>query len=221
MTLKIAAPLAVIFDMDGLLLDSERVMLELQQQVAAELGLPWRREVSLRVVGLSSRDSDRIWLEAYGPHYPLEQVRERFVELYETAIHTGRIPAKPFVCELLDRLDALGIPRAVATSTRRRHAEAKLGHVQLLARMHALACGDEVTHPKPAPDIYQLAASRLGAHAQECLVLEDSNAGVCAALAARMQVVMVPDLIGPDAAVSKLGVPCVDSLHDVLTALRG
>ena len=119
MALHITPPRAIIFDMDGLLLDSERVMLDLHRQASKELGVPWRLEVSLSVVGVSSRDTDRMLQAAYGPDYPLAKVRQRFMSLYEETIHSGGIPTKPFVHELMDKLDALRIPRAVATSTQR------------------------------------------------------------------------------------------------------
>jgi HAD superfamily hydrolase (TIGR01509 family) len=220
MHLSLTQPGAVIFDMDGLLLDSERVLMEVQERVFAELGLEWRREECMKAVGLSAADSDELWMKVYGPDHPIDLVRTRCTELYEEAIHTGAIPTKPFVRELLDHLDALRIPRAVATSTVRFHAEAKLARTHLLPRMNALACGDEVMRCKPAPDIFELAAARLGVQARDCLVLEDSNTGVRAAVAASMQVVMVPDLVRPDPDIRRLGVPCAESLKDILVALN-
>jgi HAD superfamily hydrolase (TIGR01509 family) len=148
-----------------------------------------------------------------------EVLRERFGELYEAVIVAGEIPPKPFARELLMRLDALRIPCAVATSTRRVRAEAKLHRGHLMQHFKALACGDEVLRGKPHPEIYELAASRLGVQASRCLALEDSNAGVRSAASANMQVVMVPDLLRPDAGIRMLGVPVVESLKDVLVAI--
>lgn len=220
MHLTLTRPRAVIFDMDGLLLDSERVTLDLFAQAATELGAAWTNEIGLSMVGISSKDSDRLIAEAFGAAFPVQALRERFDTLYEQAIHAGHIPLKPFVRELIDHLDALRIPCGVATSTRRYHAEAKLARAALLPRMRALACGDEVSRPKPAPEIYELAASRLGVEPRDCLALEDSNVGVRAAVSANMQTVMVPDLLKPDADIRRLGVPCVESLKVVLVALQ-
>lgn len=219
MVLTLPRPQAVIFDMDGLLLDSERVALACFERAATDLGLAWNEALGLSLVGISARDSDRLLLKTFGPDFPLAALRERFDELYGDAVNTGSIPVKPYVRELLDHLDLLQIPCAVATSTQRFRAETKLARCHLLARFKALACGDEVTRSKPAPDIYELAATRLGVEARDCLALEDSNPGVRAAVSASMPVVMVPDLVRPDADIRRYGVACVESLKDVLIAL--
>lgn len=217
--LQLRHPEAVVFDMDGLLLDSERVALALFAQAAQAIDAPWSHEVGLRMVGLNSRDSDAILLDAYGADYPVVALRERFGELYEASITRGDIPLKPFVRELIDHLERERIPCAVATSTRRTRAMAKLARVHLLDRFKTLACGDEVVRGKPAPDIFELAAARLGVPPTRCLALEDSNAGVRGAVSANMQVVMVPDLLKPDAGIRMLGVPVVDSLKAIIAAL--
>jgi HAD superfamily hydrolase (TIGR01509 family) len=219
MQLHLTRPQAVICDMDGLLLDSEQISLQLFAQAARSLDVVWEHEVGLRMIGINSKDSDALLLEVFGADYPVDALRERFGELYEAAIVAGEIPLKPFVPELLMRLEALRIPCAVATSTRRTRAEAKLHRAHLIRYFKTLACGDEVLRGKPHPEIYELAAARLGVEATRCLALEDSNVGVRAAVSANMQVVMVPDLVRPDAGIRLLGVPVVESLKDVLVAI--
>lgn len=206
---------AVIFDMDGLLLDSERVAVALFAEAAEALDLPWRHEVGLAMVGLNSRDSDSVIRRALGEAYPVDRLREAFGERYEAAIAERRIPLKPGAMELFERLDAIGLPRAVATSTRRSRALPKLDAVGLLSRVHIVVCGDEVARGKPAPDIFLAAAHALQVAPGDCLVLEDSNAGVRGALAAGMPTVMIPDLLQPDDDVLAAGVPLRDSLHCV------
>jgi len=217
--LHLTRPEAVIFDMDGLLLDSERVSLTLYAEAAKSLDLKWDHAVGLQTIGISSTETDHIFHDAFGADYPIASLRERFGELYEAAIIAGDIPPKPFARELLMRLDALRIPCAVATSTRRTRAEAKLHRAHLTQHFKAMACGDEVMRGKPHPEIYELAANRLGIEASRCLALEDSNAGVRSAVSANMQVVMVPDLLRPDPGIRMLGVPAVTSLKDVLVAI--
>ncbi|PAS94400.1 MAG: hypothetical protein CGU28_09005 [Candidatus Dactylopiibacterium carminicum] len=216
----LSLPRAVIFDMDGTLLDSERVALDCFAQAAQAIGAPWREEVGLSLVGLNARDSDRRILAAFGEDFPIAALRHAFDERYEDAIVRGAIPLKPYVRELFDYLDARRIPCAVATSTRRTRAETKLARAGLLPRFRALACGDEVRHGKPAPDIFELAARHLGVEPRHCLALEDSNAGVRSAVSASMPVVMLLDLLRPDADICRLGVACADSLKDVLLALQ-
>lgn len=219
MQLHLTKPEAVIFDMDGLLLDSERISLDLYAQAARSLDLAWDHELGLQAVGITAKDSDELFLNAFGPNYQVAALRERFGELYEAAIIAGDIPPKPFVRELLMRLDALRIPCGVATSTHRPRTEAKLQRAHLMQYFKAIACGDEVMRGKPHPEIYELAASKLGVEPSRCLALEDSNAGVRSAVSANMQVVMVPDLVRPDAGIRMLGVPAVSSLRDVLVAI--
>lgn len=209
---------AVIFDMDGLLLDSERLALAVVAEAAAELGLPWRPEVGLSMVGLNSRDSPEMIRRHLGADYPVEALYAVFGRRYEAAIQAGLISAKPGAAELLDHLDLLGLPRMVATSTRRSRAEAKLAGVGLLARFDGLVCGDEVSRGKPDPEIFLAAAQRLGVPPAACLVLEDSNAGIRGALAAGMIPVMVPDLLQPAEDVLAVGVRLAQNLLDVRNA---
>ena len=120
---------------------------------------------------------------------------------------------------MLDWLEGRAIPRAVATSTRRERAHSALERTALLPRFQALVGGDEVAFGKPAPDIYFEAARRLGANTASCVVLEDSEPGVRAALAAGMMPIMVPDLIPPSAELVALDLVVLPTLHDVLAHL--
>ncbi|RTL31295.1 MAG: HAD family phosphatase [Rhodocyclaceae bacterium] len=201
--------------MDGLLLDSERVALATVATAAAELGLEWRAEVGLAMVGLNSQDGPKVIRHHLGEDYPVADLYDAFGRIYEEAIAAGSIPLKGGVVELFDVLDGLSLGRVVATSTRRSRAEPKLAAVGLLPRVHGMVCGDEVSRGKPAPDIFLAAAARLGVPVANCLVLEDSNAGVRGALAAGTRVVMVPDLLQPADDVRAAGVPVAVSLRDI------
>jgi HAD superfamily hydrolase (TIGR01509 family) len=212
-------PAAVLFDMDGLLLDSERVALGIMAACARELGLVWNAEVGLRIIGRNVDDSNRILREHYGNDARLDALPAAFRARYDRHIDDHAIPHKPGVTALLDLLDAHGIARAVATSTQRERAARKLERNGLLRRFDALVGGDEVARGKPAPDIFLAAARALDVPPSVCLVLEDSNSGARAALAAHMAVVVVPDLLEPDADVIAMGALRQPSLVDVAARL--
>lgn len=206
-------PDAVIFDMDGLMIDSERVSLACWSQAAGEFGLGLDEAVFLRMVGLGDRDTHAL-LRAQGiEDSVIEAVAARCHVLYEERTQTG-LPLRPGIVELLALLEAHEIPRAVATTTRQPRANRKLTAAGLLPYFDAVITSGDVARPKPAPDIYLLAAQRLGKAPERCLALEDSPAGTRAALAAGMTVIQVPDLVHPDEELRALGHRIVGSLVD-------
>lgn len=211
-------PEAVIFDMDGLMLDSERVMVDCWSRAAQGMGLQVERRHWLRMVGHGDAACRAILHELMAKDTAAE-LAARCHALYETEMEAG-LPLRPGVVELLDWLRLRGIACGVATSTHRPRAPRKLRTAGLLDYFAAVTCGNDVTRAKPAPDIYLLAAQRLSAAPVDCLVLEDSPAGVRAALAAGMHAVQVPDLVAPDEEVRALGHTIIASLHDVREMLE-
>lgn len=189
-----ALPAAVVFDMDGLMLDTERLDRDLWQAAARRHGLDIPDALHATLVGRRIADAERTLLEHFGTGFPLAQLRAEVHAQWEAVAAAG-LPRKPGLEPLLALLEQAGIPKAVATSTARAKALVSLG--PLAARFHALACGDEVRAGKPAPDIFVLAAQRLGIAPARCLALEDSPPGVAAARAAGMPVIMIPDLVAP------------------------
>jgi HAD superfamily hydrolase (TIGR01509 family) len=140
-----------------------------------------------------------------------EAMRETCHALYSERVEAG-LPLKPGVRELVDLLETREVARAIVTSTRRERALRKLEAVGLRHRFGTIVTGSDIAHPKPAPDIYRLAADRLGVAPEACVVIEDSIPGVRAALAAGMTPIQVPDLIAPDADARALGHRIVESL---------
>ena len=210
-------PDAVIFDMDGLMIDSERVSIACWSQAAQELALPFPAGFWLRMVGLGDRDCERLLLQTVNA----EQVAALFArchDLYEARTQQG-LPLRPGILEILQLLHEHGVPRAVATSTRQPRASRKLAAAGLLPFFEVVVTSSDVAHPKPAPDIYLLAAQKLGKDPARCLALEDSPAGTRAAVAAGMTAIQVPDLVHPDDSLRALGHRIVDSLHDVRALL--
>jgi len=210
-------PDAVIFDMDGLMIDSERVSVACWAQAAHELALPLADDFWLRFVGLGDRDCERLLLQ----HINAGQVPALFArchDLYEARTQEG-LPLRPGILDLLQLLHDHGIARAVATSTRQPRASRKLAAAGLLPFFEVVVTSSDVAHPKPAPDIYLLAAQKLGKDPARCLALEDSPAGIRAAVGAGMTAIQVPDLVHPDDDLRALGHRIVDSLADAHTLL--
>lgn len=205
-------PAAVIFDMDGLMLDSERAIIGCLAEAAREAGHDLPEVLWLSMVGHSEAVCRHLLDEAVG-EVEREQILQRSHVLYDAVVAAG-VPHRPGIIAMLDFLDAHSIPRAVATSTRRPLALRKLEAAGLLPRFDAICTSSDVEHPKPAPDIYLLAATSLGVDPAHCLVLEDSPTGVRAALAAGMYPIQIPDLLEPDDAVRALGHTILPSLDD-------
>ena len=186
---------AAVFDMDGLLLDSERPIRDAWLGAAAELGAPLGEADYLSVVGRNERESDARLLEVFdGDAVLLGATRRRADALIAERFGAAPFAVKPGALRLLRALRGAAIPCAVASSTAHREVERRLERAGLLGFFGAVCGGDEVAHGKPEPDLYRLAVERLGAEAQHCVAFEDSNHGARAALAAGLAVVVVPDL---------------------------
>ena len=212
-------PAAVIFDMDGLLLDTEPLAARAWNQAAAALGVEFDAALALALIGRNFADCAAMVRARYGASYPVDALLERWHATYDAIVAQDGVSVKPGAIELIDWLERNAITSAVATSTRRERARAKLVDAGLLSRFRDIVGGDEVARGKPAPDIYVEAARRLGVRADECVALEDSVPGVRAALAARMTAIMVPDLHGPPVDLIALDLLVLPSLHDVLDHL--
>jgi HAD superfamily hydrolase (TIGR01509 family) len=211
-------PAAVIFDMDGLMLDSERAIIGCLAEAARELGHDLPEMLWLSMVGHSEAVCRHLLDEAVG-ETQRDLILRRSHVLYDAVVAAG-VPHRPGILAMLDFLQTRDIPRAVATSTRRPLALKKLEASSLLPRFDAICTSSDVEHPKPAPDVYLLAARSLGVDPTQCLVLEDSPTGVRAALAAGMYPIQIPDLLEPDDAVRALGHLILPSLDDARVLLE-
>ncbi len=169
----------------------------------------------MRSVGRTVEATNQILRTAYGPDFHLEATNERTGEYVWQEVDARGAPVKPGLLALLGYLEARGLPRAVASSSARASIDRLLASVDLQPRFAAIAAGDEVAQGKPAPDIFLLAASRLGVEPAHCLVLEDSEAGTRAAHAAGMTALIVPDLKLPSDQVAALAAAVLPDLHAV------
>ncbi|WP_433471912.1 HAD family hydrolase [Spirillospora sp. CA-142024] len=186
-------PQAVLFDMDGLLIDSERVWLEVESEVMAWLGGEWSTAHQERLVGGSLYVAVDYMLELTGADAPREEVGRRMLDGMAERLSTC-VPMMPGAKDLLAEVRAAGVAAALVSSSHRRLIEPVLDAV---GREHfALSvAGDEVTRTKPDPEPYLTAAARLGADPARCVVLEDSPNGVAAAEAAGCVTVAVPGVL--------------------------
>ena len=205
--------------MDGTLLDTEQLAARAWGEAADALGVGFDPALALTLVGRNFADCSRLLRGHFGVDYPTEALLESWHATYDGIVAREGVAVKEGVHALLDWLDAASIPRAIATSTRRDRAEAKLAHAALLSRFDAVVGGDEVACGKPAPDIYVVAAARLGIAPERCVALEDSEPGFHSALAAGMIPILVPDLLPPSDALLALAPLVLVSLTEVRTHL--
>jgi HAD superfamily hydrolase (TIGR01509 family) len=188
---------AVIFDMDGLMLDTEPLYKIAWQRAAVDCGHPISEELYARLIGRTRIAGEEILRNQFGTSFSLDRFRDACARR-EAAAFAETLPSmKPGLKGLLDFLEARGISLAVATSTERPIAHAQLGGHGLLPRFSTVTTGDEVVNGKPSPDLFLLTAERLAVEPVQCLVLEDSEAGVMAAHRAGMRVDCVPDNKAP------------------------
>lgn len=212
-------PQAVIFDMDGLMLDTESLGPRTWAEAASITGVEFDLALLPLMIGRNYRDCRVFLRQHYGEAYPVEQLTASCLVAFDAIVAQEGIALKPGVVELLDWLATQHIPHAVATSTRRDRAKAQLTRKGLYQRFATLVGGDEIAHGKPAPDIFIEAATRLRVRPDQCVVLEDSEPGVRAAIAAGIAPIMVPDLHPPSAAVLATDTLVLSSLLDVAAHL--
>ncbi|GHT91264.1 hydrolase [Spirochaetia bacterium] len=194
-------PGAVIFDMDGLMLDTERPVIDLWLRAARNLGRTMHRETILRTIGIDEVSTRVILRERYGEDFPYIEIRNELFRLIHETVDKEGIAHRPGLLTMLDKLTALGVPFGVATSTDRETALWKLERANIRKLFNVITCGDEVAHGKPAPDIFLLAARRLGREPGDCIGFEDSTAGLRALAAAGIRSVFIKDLLEPPAEV--------------------
>jgi len=210
---------AAVFDMDGLLLDTERVCMQAFERACEKLSLPFVESAYVKIIGCNAKGIEIAIMDYYAQYIDYPTLRKTWMDGYWPIVENQAIPVKEGVIELLNWLQSQQIPMAVATSTHQALAATKLKLAGLDHYFEHISSGCEVTHGKPHPEIFLLAAQRLQIAPQQCLAFEDSNNGVLAAVAAEMQVYQVPDLVSPDQDILQLGHRVVPSLHDALKQL--
>ncbi|MFK7891820.1 MAG: HAD family hydrolase [Granulosicoccus sp.] len=212
---------AVVFDMDGLLIDSEKPALQTFLSTCKQFDLTDSDHLYTRLLGTNQAATQRILESALGSQIDISAFIEQWETRYQAAIEQG-VALMPGVGQLLSYLEHHGIPKAVATSTSSDKALGKLDKAGLLDRFVSVTGGDQVNAGKPAPDLFLAAAISLQTTAGQCIALEDSPNGVRAAVAAGMHTIQIPDLVQPDDDLLKLGhavLPNLQSVPDYLQSL--
>ena len=205
---------AVIFDMDGLLVDSERVFRDSMMAVSRDFGRELPLEVFLRMVGAPREQNRLVARDHFGDDFDYDGWIAA-VSDHAHAVTAVDLALKAGVVELLDHLDTLGMPRAIATSSSHASVTLQLTPHDLLRRFGAIVAAGDYARGKPFPDPFVTAADRLGVTPAHCLALEDSHNGVRAAHAAGMMTIMVPDLLEATGEMRGLCVAIAQTLHDV------
>ena len=214
---------AFIFDMDGVIFDSERLYIDCCIEVAEKLGMDQIVETCHRCIGVTTEVTRAILLETYRDIDLVDRFREQSVALVRSKIDSGLLELKPGVRELLDFLRAKGCRIAIASSTRTDIVEKELADAGLIGYFSAVVGGDRAQRSKPNPDIFLKAAELLGEKPENCVVIEDSYNGIRAAKAAGMTAIMVPDQLIPDEEISKLAdfvLPSLVVVKDRLESLK-
>ncbi len=211
---------AVAFDMDGLMFDTERIMLTMWARAAERFGWNLTEELLRATVGVSAEGTRDMIMEACGPDFPHDAVRAVRLVMEKEYFETYGVPHKHGLSVLLEFLAGHGIACGVATSTSSERALYALERAGVMGYFRAVVCGDEVARCKPDPEIYEILCSHLEVEPYECLVLEDSRAGILAAHAAGCLPVMIPDLVEPDEVCREKAFRFFFSLEDVYRWLR-
>lgn len=211
---------AVLLDMDGTLLDTEKIYFD---SLVAALHAHGYGDDAITLchamVGLPGPACEAMLVDRYGAQFPLAEINRTYVANRDRFMEAG-MPLKPGTLELLDGLAAADCPMAIVTSSSRRNAERNLSLAGIRARFDTVLTLDDVTRGKPSPDLYLLAAARLGHAPEACVAVEDSNYGVAASHAAGAITIMVPDMTPPTDEARARCAAVLPDLNAVLATLR-
>ena len=211
---------AVVFDMDGVIFDTERLVIEFWKEVAKKHNIPNVEHTCIQCLGTNRVRTREIFLENYGADFPFDPYRAEVTELFNTHYKGVPLPTKPGVRELLSYLQEQDIKVGLASSTAQHLVRDEIGTAGLLPYFQTLVCGDMVEHSKPAPDIFLKACEILNADPTKSIAIEDSFNGIRSAHCAGMTPIMVPDQVHPTDEIRALAFHVMPSLLDVLNWLK-
>ena len=206
--------------MDGVIFDTERLVIEFWKEVAKKHNIPNVEHTCIQCLGTNRVRTREIFLENYGADFPFDPYRAEVTELFNTHYKGVPLPTKPGVRELLSYLQEQDIKVGLASSTAQHLVRDEIGTAGLLPYFQTLVCGDMVEHSKPPPDIFLKACEILNADPTKSIAIEDSFNGIRSAHCAGMTPIMVPDQVQPTDEIRALAFHVMPSLLDVLNWLK-
>ena len=189
---------AIIFDMDGLMIDSERVTFECYQERLKDMNLTMDEEFYKTLLGKPIKGIYQRFYDVYGNYFPIENVIQDVHQLIAEHFETEGVPVKKGLVELLHYLKDNNYKTIVATSSNRDRVDKILAQAKITEFFDDSICGDEVTKGKPNPEVFLKSCQKLGVNVDEAIVLEDSEAGIQASYDANIKVICIPDMKYPE-----------------------
>ena len=210
---------AIIFDMDGLMIDSERVTFECYQERLKDMNLTMDEEFYKTLLGKPIKGIYQRFYDVYGNDFPIENVIQDVHQLMAERFETEGVPVKKGLVELLHYLKDNNYKTIVATSSNRDRVDKILAQAKITEFFDDSICGDEVTKGKPNPEVFLISCQKLGVNVDEAIVLEDSEAGIQAAYSGNIDVICIPDMKYPEQEFEKMTTKILDSLDQVIDFL--
>lgn len=209
----------IIFDMDGLMFDTETVSYEAWVNAAAYYNFHITKDLFERTIGTNLNKTREILVNNFGERFPFELVRDKRMAISKEIVETKGVVIKKGLYELLEYLEAKKYKMAVATSTSRSRATKLLQSANVDKYFECILCGDEIENSKPNPEIFIKVSEKLNCNVQNCVVLEDSENGILAAKNAGMIPILIPDIIQPSMEIEQLAFLKLDNLLALMEVL--
>jgi HAD superfamily hydrolase (TIGR01509 family) len=211
---------AAVFDMDGVIFDSERLVMDCWKEIADRMGIADIEQAMRECLGVNKTQTKENMLKRYGENFPYDEFNSEASKMFRARYGNGRLPMKTGVKEILTYLRKKNIKIALASSTREKIVRQELSDAGILDFFEAVICGDMVEKSKPAPDIYLKACAALGVEPGDAYAIEDSYNGVRSAAAAGLRTIMVPDMSEPTDEMKKLALAILPDLVSVMNYIE-
>lgn len=194
---------AVLFDMDGVIFDTEREYLKEWEVIFKKYGYKMKKEIYISVMGRGRKKVKEIFKEKFGEDLPIDKMYIEKDKMLKKAVENNKVPLKEGALELLEFLKENGYKIALATSAKRERVKIQVSHAKIENIFDAIVCSEDITNSKPDPEIFLKAAEKVCVNPENCIVIEDSEAGIKAAFNAKMMGFHVEDLKKADESILK------------------